>query len=301
MSEEGKVSKAMISHYNYGLVGLSVVIAIFASYAALDLAGRTRAAQGTRRWIWLTGGAAAMGLGIWAMHYIGMLAFHLPVPVLYDVPTVIVSLVAAIAASAVALFVVSRNTLTVVSIVAGSIIMGSGIAAMHYTGMAAMRLPAMHHYDSRLVALSVALAIVISLVALILTFLSRDEVKAGSWRKFGSAVVMGVAVPVMHYTGMAAASFTSAPLIGDISLAVGISSVGVVGISSVSLMVLAFAILTSLIDRRFSSQTLELESSEHRYRLLFERSLAGVYRRTIDGHILDVNEACFRIFGYRVA
>ena len=158
----------MLSSYNYGLVALSVSIAIVASYAALDLTGRTRAAQGPRRWIWLTGGSTAMGLGIWAMHYIGMLAFYLPVPVLYDVPTVIVSLVAAIAASVVALFVVSRNKLTVLSVIAGSIVMGSGIAAMHYIGMAAMRLPAMHHYDMRLVALSVALAIIISLVALIL-------------------------------------------------------------------------------------------------------------------------------------
>src|SRR3984893_9863209 len=219
----------MISSYNHGLVALSVLIAVLASHAALDLAGRTRAAGGALRWIWLTGGSAAMGLGIWAMHYIGMLAFHLPVRVLYDVPTVMVSLLAAIAASAVALFVVSRNTLTVTSVVAGSIVMGSGIAAMHYTGMAAMRLPAMHHYDSRLVALSVTLAIVISLVALILTFLFRDDVKVTSWRKFGSAVLMGVAVPVMHYTGMAAASFTSAPLMQDTSRAVSISAVGAAG------------------------------------------------------------------------
>src|SRR6185436_15986438 len=109
-------------------------------------------------------------------------------------PTVIASLIAAIAASAVPLFVVSRNTLTVRSVVAGGLGMGSGIAGMHYTGMAAMRLPAMHHYDGRLVALSVVLAIVISLVALILTFLFRDEVRVSSWRKFGSAVLMGVAV-----------------------------------------------------------------------------------------------------------
>jgi PAS domain S-box-containing protein len=288
----------MTSSYNVGLVALSVSIAILASYAALDLAGRTRAARGALRRVWLTGGAIAMGLGIWSMHYIGMLAFHLPVPVLYDVPTVIASLIAATAASAVALFVVSRNTLTVMSVVAGSIVMGSGIAGMHYTGMAAMRLPAMHHYDGRLVALSVVFAIVISLVALILTFLFRDDVKVTSWHKLGSAVLMGVAVPVMHYTGMAAASFTSAPLIGDTSRAVGISQGGVVAITSVTFMVLAFAILTSMVDRRFSSQTLELESTENRYRLLFERSLAGVYRSTIDGRLLDVNDACFRIFGY---
>jgi PAS domain S-box-containing protein len=288
----------MISSYNYSLVALSVWMAIFASYAALDLAGRTRAARGARRWVWLTGGAASMGLGIWAMHYIGMLAFNLPVPVLYDVPTVLVSLLAAIVASGVALFVVSRNTLTVPSVVAGSIVMGSGIAAMHYVGMAAMRLPAMCHFDPWLVALSVILAIVISLVALILTFLFRDEVKISSWRKVGSALLMGIAVPVMHYTGMAAASFTAAPLIDDTSRAVSISTVGVAGISSVTLVVLAFVMLTSIIDRRLSSQTLELASSESRYRLLFERSLAGVYRSTIDGRILDVNEACFRIFGY---
>src|SRR6185503_19636037 len=97
---------------------------------------------GVSRWIWLSGGASALGLGIWAMHYIGMLAFHLPVPVLYDVPTVIVSLLAAIAASAVALFVVSRKQLTLSSVMIGSIIMGSRIAAMHYIGMAAMRVAA---------------------------------------------------------------------------------------------------------------------------------------------------------------
>jgi PAS domain S-box-containing protein len=288
----------MTSSYHHGLVALSVLIAFLASYAALDLAGRTRAARGMFRWIWLTGGATAMGLGIWAMHYIGMLAFHVPVPVLYDVPTVIVSLLAAVAASAVALFVVSRNKLTVLSVVTGSIVMGSGIATMHYVGMAAMRMPAMHHYDGRLVALSVVLAIVISLVALVLTFLSRDDVSANSWRKFGSAVLMGLAVPVMHYTGMAAATFTSAPLMEDTSRAVGISTVGVAGISSVTLMVLGFAILTSMIDRRFSAQTLELESSETRYRMLFERSLAGVYRSTLDGRILDANPACVRMFGY---
>ena len=122
--------------------------------------------------------------------------------------------------------------------------------------------------------------------------------RAGSWRKVGSAVLMGVAIPVMHYTGMAAASFSAAPLMDSTAHAVSINEVGVIGISSVTLVVLAFAILTSIIDRRFSFQTLELESSEKRYRLLFERSLAGVYRSTIDGRLLDVNDACFRIFGY---
>src|SRR5688500_16877151 len=123
------------SSYNYWLVGLSLLIAIFASYAALDLAGRTTAAQGTRRLAWLLGGAASMGLGIWSMHYIAMLAFILPVDVHYHLPTVLISLVAAISASGVALYVVSRKRLSWASALTGSVVMGGGIGTMHYVGM----------------------------------------------------------------------------------------------------------------------------------------------------------------------
>ena len=132
----------MVGSYNYGLVALSVFISIIASYAALDLAGRVTSALGRTRLLWLTGGATAMGFGIWSMHYIGMLAFHLPIPVQYDWPTVLLSLLAAIFASAVALFVVSRRKMGLSQALVGSLFMGAGIAAMHYIGMAAMRLPA---------------------------------------------------------------------------------------------------------------------------------------------------------------
>src|SRR5271168_3442770 len=105
----GPENSAMVMSYNYRLVALSVLISTLASYAALDLAGRVTAAQGRFRLIWITGGAFAMGLGIWAMHYVGMLAYSLPVPILYDWPTVMVSLLAAILASGAALFVVGRE------------------------------------------------------------------------------------------------------------------------------------------------------------------------------------------------
>src|ERR1041385_2429174 len=155
------VSAAMplVGTYSAQLVALSVLIAIFASYAALELAARTTAAAGRVRLTWLSGGATAMGVGIWSMHYIGMLAFRLPVPVLYDWPTVLLSLIAAIFASGVALFVVSRKRMGWPQVLTGSIIMGGGIAAMHYIGMAAMRLPAMCSYDPWLLTLSVAVAI----------------------------------------------------------------------------------------------------------------------------------------------
>ncbi len=233
--------------YDDLLVALSIVIAILASYAALDLARRVTAAQGRARILWLTGGATAMGFGIWSMHYIGMLAFRLPVPVQYDWPTVLLSLMAAILASAIALFVVSRHKMGVIRAFLGSILMGSGIAAMHYIGMAAMRLPAMCHYSLALVTLSVVLAIVISLVALFLTFYFRGETTAWSWRKILSALVMGAAIPVMHYTGMAAASFTASPSEHqDLSHAVNVSSLSAAGIVIVAVMVLGLVPLANL-------------------------------------------------------
>ena len=289
---------SLASSYDYRLVVTSLLIAMAASYVALDLAGRTAASHGRARAVWLGGGATAMGIGIWSMHYIGMLAFHLPVPVRYDLFTVLLSLLAAIFASAVALFVVSRSRLNWPNAVGGSVVMGGGVATMHYTGMAAMRLPAMCHWNYFIVALSVAIAIIVSLVALWLAFHFRGEAAGARRLKLASAAVMGIAIAAMHYTGMAAASYTPSSLPADFSSSVSISSLGIAGITVVTLMVLGLALITSMVDRRFSAQALQLASSEERYRLLFERSLAGVFRTTVDGRVLDCNEALARILGH---
>ncbi len=288
----------LVGSFDYRLVVLSVLIAILASYAALDLAGRVTSAQGKVRLLWLNGGAVAMGFGIWSMHYIGMLAFRLPIPVQYDWPTVLLSLVAAIVASGIALFVVSRQEMGVIRAVLGSIYMGSGIAAMHYTGMAAMRLSAMCSYSATLVTLSVILAIVISFVALWLTFYSREETTECSWRKILSAVVMGAAIPVMHYTGMAAASFTPSPSVhGNQSHAISVSSLSVAGVTIVTLTVLGIALLTSLADRRFSLQALELESSRRHHQVI-ETALDAFIEMDSDGLITGWNAQAETTFGW---
>src|SRR6202140_1822175 len=126
---------AMTGSYDYSEVARSVVIAIAASYAALDLAGRVTAASGRARAAWLTGGATAMGIGIWAMHIKGMLAFHLPEPVEYHWPTFLASLLVAILASAVALYVASRQKMGLVEALAGSVIMAGGVAGMRSKGV----------------------------------------------------------------------------------------------------------------------------------------------------------------------
>jgi diguanylate cyclase (GGDEF)-like protein/PAS domain S-box-containing protein len=258
--------------FDYRLVTVSIALAMVASYAALDLAGRLTAAQSGHRALWLVGGATAMGLGIWAMHYVGMLAYTLPVPILYHLPTVVLSLLAAIAASAVALFTVSRKRMGVLSVITGSLIMGSGIAAMHYIGMAAMRVPAMMEYHWGLVTLSVGLAIGTSLVALLLVFRVRQEKKT-SRRKVISALVMGSAIPLMHYTGMWAVQFRAANIVPDATHAVSISELGAIAITIVTLVVLIGSIVTSLLDRLLVEQravTVSAQESELYFRTLAE-------------------------------
>jgi PAS domain S-box-containing protein len=294
----------LIGSYNYALVALSVLIAMFASYAALDIAGRVTAAGGWTRAIWLLGGAGAMGTGIWSMHYIGMLAFVLPLPVAYHWPTVLLSLLAAIFASVVALDVVSRQKMGASRAVAGSLLMGAGIASMHYIGMAAMRLPAMCKFNSSLVVMSVVFAVLISFAALWITFHFRDEKKGIGWEKLAGAVVMGVAIPVMHYTGMAASSFTPSGTPVDLSHAVSITTLGTAGIAAVTFVVLGLALLTSSVDRRFAAQTLELQEEKL---LRSEAYLAEAQRLTHTGSwawrvagrdALHLSEEWYRIFGF---
>ena len=282
--------------YNYALVALSVFIAMFAAYAALDLAARVTAATRWTRAIWLLGGAAAMGIGIWSMHYIGMLAFVLPIPVAYHWPTVLLSLIAAILASVIALHVVSRQNMSVSRAVAGSVLMGAGIASMHYIGMAAMRIPAVSQFNPFLVVLSVVLAVLISLGALSIAFQFRHEKRGIGWEKIAGAIVLGAAIPVMHYTGMAAASFTPSSMPADLSHAVSISVVGTAGIAAVTFIVLGLALLTSSVDRRFAEQKLQRSEAylEEAQRLSHTGSFGW---RPATGEILWSDET-FRIFQF---
>jgi PAS domain S-box-containing protein len=292
-------SEALVGTYNYRLVTLSVFIAVVASYAALDLGGRVTASRGHLRLAWLIGGAASMGMGIWSMHYIGMLAYHLPVPVFYNELTVLLSLLAAILASAVALFVVSRDEMGPLRIGVGGVLMGSGIAAMHYVGMDAMRLPATCQYSHGLVELSVVLAIGISLIALWLTFHLRAETNSMSWRKLGSATMMGLAIPVMHYTGMAAAGFRYSAAPVDLTNSVEISSIGTIAIGGVTFTVLFLVIVTSMVDRRFSAQSLELQLSEQRYRQLVDSAQVILWRAGSDCRNFSyVNQEAEDLLGY---
>jgi NO-binding membrane sensor protein with MHYT domain len=161
---------SIAASWDPGLVLLSYVVAVLASYTALDLAGRVAAYSGWGRALWLAGGAFAMGTGIWSMHFTGMLAFNIGMHVAYRVPLTLLSIIIAIAASGLALFVASRGYVGAVSLLVAGPIMGIGIVSMHYVGMAAMRMQATVSYDPVLVALSVMIAVGASIAALYLSF-----------------------------------------------------------------------------------------------------------------------------------
>jgi two-component system, sensor histidine kinase and response regulator len=225
-----------------------VLIAVFASYTALDLAARVSTRKKSARWAWLLGGAVALGTGIWAMHYTGMLAYRLPIPVYYHVPTVLLSLVAAICASFIALYVVSQQRIGVLHVGVGSILMAGGIAAMHYTGMAAMRLAAMHQWDEELVISSIVVAWLVSLAGLGLMKLNLIMGASGQpgsdkMLKIVCAITMGLAIPAMHYTAMAAVSYMPMQQAPDLGFAIEISGVANTAIILVSVIVLGSVFL----------------------------------------------------------
>jgi len=186
-------------HYEPFLVALSYVISVFGSYTALQLAISIPTARTWGAVIGsVIGAAAAVGGGaIWSMHFIGMNAADLGIPVAYDPTLTITSLVLAILAPAVGLFIVGRSDGGPFNLPLGGVLTGSGVALMHYTGMAAMIMPAKISYDPTLFWAANAIAIVAATVALWLAFNLR-----GNLQRFGSAFVMGIAVCGMHYTGM---------------------------------------------------------------------------------------------------
>ncbi|BAY27817.1 integral membrane sensor signal transduction histidine kinase [Calothrix sp. NIES-2100] len=249
--------------YDIRLLILSVAIALLAAYTALDLAGQVRTSFGYAQIGWLIGGAIAMGTGIWSMHFVGMLAFCLPIPVKYDIYTVLISILAAIFASGCALLVVSREVMGIRNLLAGSLLMGIGITTMHYTGMAAMRLPASIHYNYLLVGISGAIAFIVSFVALWLAFHLPDQrISAHRKQKIVSAIIMGAAIPIVHYTGMAATSFHVTAVAEMSSVMTFDSSVLSTTIGIVTFAILGLALLISL-ETTAIERTVALANLEH--------------------------------------
>lgn len=249
----------LVGSYNNILVFFSFVVAVLASYTALDMAGRVTNSAGRAAKFWLAGGAFSMGLGIWSMHFIGMLAFDLPIPLGYDPLITAGSLVISIGASALALWLVCQRDLPFVRVVNGALLIGIGIAMMHYSGMAALRMQPGIIYHMGWLAASLVIAVLASGAALWLAFRLRSQVQNLQLWRGVAALVMGLAISGMHYTGMAAASFPEGSYCG-VSNGVDTNWLALLVIL-VTLAVLAITLIVSILDARLQSRTSVLASS----------------------------------------
>ncbi|WBS05528.1 ATP-binding protein [Pseudoduganella sp. SL102] len=270
-------------YYHPILVAVSITVAIFAAYTGLSLADRVRSSQGIVAAGWTAGGALALGTGIWAMHFIGMLAFRLPIPLGYDLGITGLSLLLPVVVTGLALWQLRHRVVSARRLGLAALLMGLGINGMHYTGMAAMRMAPGIVWDPLAFVASVALAIGAAAGSLWIAYRLRQRTPRASLIQAAAAIVMGLAIAGMHYTGMAAASFPA----GSVCLA---ASEGVDGVNLAVLVaigtagILTIALIVAVYDARLEARTHVLAASlataeerrsqfldEHEARLQVER------------------------------
>ena len=290
----------MPGHHDPLLVLLSILVAAVASYTALDLAGRVRASTGLAAGAWLGTAAVAMGGGIWSMHFIAMLAFRMEgMEAGYDPVLTVASLLAAILVTGAAFVIVDVREATRATFAAAGVLMGTGIVAMHYTGMAAMRMDGTMAYDPWWVGISVVIAVVASTAALHFAF-----GPAAPARRFVSAGIMGVAISGMHYAGMQAMTVTPhhhaghgpATLSGFGQTALALSVAGA------TFFILFLALLAAMFDKRFAllaeREAKALRVSEERFRSLYRGTPLPLVSINDDGTVDDISEAGLDLLGY---
>lgn len=287
----------LIGHYNPLLVAVSILIAILSSYTALRVCKQVKSLES---WLWqiswLAVGALALGTGIWAMHFIGMLAFSLPCHVNYDPWITVFSMLPGIVASGIALYLCCRPIFTIFQMVGGGVLMGAGIGVMHYSGMAAMRMNAQLLYEPRLFVISIIVAVVLAIIALWINFGLIQADKAYYWYLPG-ATVMGLAISGMHYTAMAAANFIAIPTITSESAGLNLELMAAM-IASVTVLVSLLVIVATFAHRYYvASKALEERSKQviDNDRLFLESVLEAVsdpiFVKNRAHHFIMMNEA----------
>jgi len=248
----------LTTHLDARLIGLSVAIAVFAGYAALDLAQRSRLSVGWRKRIWVGGAGVTMGLGIWSMHFVGMLALRMQMPVSYNLLLVAASLVAAVLGAGVSLAVVARPHVSRRGVLSAAAFMGFAVAAMHYLGMASMEMDATIHWNLILVAASLVIGFVASLFALwLIVRITASSDGYGFGRRLLASLFLGVGVAGLHYTAMAASTFT--PSSGAMSPPHGLGTGSLVVMLAIgAALTLAVLVGGAGVDQRRAAQARDL-------------------------------------------
>ena len=317
------LATSMPYSYDFWLAVLSCVVAVFASYTAFHLVARMDAAPDHAvRFTWLATGAVSMGSGIWSMHFIAMLAMQMPVVVRYDVAITALSLVFAVAASGYAFYFVGRGANKIGRLAGGGLVLGAGIGAMNFTGMAAVHTDATILYDPLPFAISIVVAVVLSTGALRLLHYNLQPHEFGEkarhfaravlrppfhhlaspavWQlmqRMASGVIMGVSIAAMHYTGMAATYFlpTAAQAGGGVALDAPVMA-AVIATGSVA--VIALALVASVIDRRMTNTEFRARRSEESLNAIVNFTAEGIITIDEKGRISTFNPAAEKMFGY---
>lgn len=314
----------MIAYWSTALIALSVLVAVVGSFTALEHATRMRQSEGKTALVWMTTGGITLGMTIWSMHFIGMLAFHLPIPLSYDLPLTLISALPAIAAALFGFYVLRPRVISIMRIVVAGLLMGAGISTMHYTGMAALKMFPAIEYNPIIYALSIVIAIVASWGALLMMYYGDKLKLPVALRLALGSLVMGLAISGMHYTAMQGLVIVP----GSVCLA-GVARIdphilaGIVSLTS--FFWFSGGILAALFDRRLSRQnsealqqlqqahetleksaremaitmTRDLRESEHRVRAVIEGALDCIIMMDADGNITEFNQAAERTFGYK--
>ncbi|MFF0827007.1 EAL domain-containing protein [Brevibacillus sp. NPDC003359] len=282
--------------YDSFLVILSYLIAVAASFSALNLAARVSTSKGKHQLLWLIFGATTMGLGIWFMHFVGMLALTLPIKVLYDMKYVILSVVLAIFVSSIALFTVTKSNLNERQLGIAGILMAAGISGMHYVGMAAMIIEIT--YNTWIVILSVIIAATASAAALwLLFYFRRDQSKYAYVYKLGSSLIMGAAIAGMHYTGMVAAHFyvTEMPTT-EVETQIESETLAYIIVLATFLLI-GITLFGLFINKRLSQKDTVIQENESWYRSLYKNNEYGIISLDTGGCIIKMNPAVTKIGG----
>jgi diguanylate cyclase len=289
----------------FDLAAIAVLIAIIASYTAFGFSDVVLASSGRRRRLWLAAGSFSMGFGIWTMHYLGMLAWPLPVQVTYNFPLVAASLAAAVFASAIALITVSHESARGWRVMLPAVLMGSGLETMHYTGLAAMHMQAEVEVDVRIVALSVLFAYLFSAVAIKMVIDVRKLSRNRHLARAMGATIMGFGIAVVHYIGMLGIHYAPSAAAHISPWTPGGLSFGIIGVTGAAALVLTAALMSTSIDRYLSQEAVfksgilaEIQESNALRSTIVDSALLTILSTDHRGVIQSINQSGEKLLGY---
>lgn len=290
--------------WNGSLIALSVLIAMFGSFTALSHAERMRESTGYQANAWMVAGGVTLGMAVWSMHFIGMLAFHLPIPIAYDSKLTFISALPAIAAALLGFYLLRSQKLQLDKVLIGGFFMGLGITAMHYTGMAALKMQPAISYDPTIFVLSIVIAITAAIGALLIVYAGEKTGLHPLIQHLLGAVIMGFAIAGMHYTAMAAANFApnSVCLVGgleiDPNLLALMVTLGCLGLFSIGGFANSFDRHIALDKLRLAHAQLESNQRELRISASAFEVQEGVIITDASNVILRVNKSFNKLTGY---